>query len=334
MSKFIAIGENIHCTRIFKVGGANVKEVAPGKHAITYKDGEKTCALVVPEKFVKSADWQAEKIKHCAVAIWQGVYGDKDSGAHYITCKAQEQEKAGASFLDINVDEFSTDVDERVKLMKWTVNIAQKAVKIPVSIDSSNEAILNAGLEAADKSRGKPMVNSVSLERVKAIEVAARHKAVVIASAAGEKGLPASTDEKLSNLAGLMKMLKASGFADDSIYIDPLVFPISTDGNNGKAFLEAVASIRKTYGPAIHISGGFSNVSFGMPARKLINQVFSYLAVENGADGGIVDPVQINEKILQALDPNSESFKLAKALLLGEDEYGMEFISASRDGRI
>jgi 5-methyltetrahydrofolate corrinoid/iron sulfur protein methyltransferase len=129
-------------------------------------------------------------------------------------------------------------------------------------------------------------------------------------------------------------MLKAAGFADDDIYIDPLVFPISTDGNNGKAFLEAVASIRKTYGPAIHISGGFSNVSFGMPARKLINQVFSYLAVENGADGGIVDPIQINAKILQALDPNSESFKLAKALLLGEDEYGMEFISASRDGRI
>ncbi len=334
MAKFIPIGENIHCTRILKVGGANVKEVSPGKHAITYKDGEKSCALVVPEKFLKSADWQAEKVKHCAVAIWQGVYGDKDSGAHYITCKAIEQEKAGASYLDINVDEFSTDVAERVRLMQWTVNVVQKAVKIPISVDSSNEAILNAGLEAADKNRGNPMVNSVSLERVKAIDVAAKYKAVVIASAAGEKGLPSSTEEKLSNLAELMKMLKTAGFADDSIYIDPLVFPISTDGNNGKAFLEAVASIRKTYGPAIHISGGFSNVSFGMPARKLINQVFTYLAVENGADSGIVDPIQINEKMLQNLDANSESFKLAKDLLLGNDEYGMEFISASRDGRI
>jgi 5-methyltetrahydrofolate--homocysteine methyltransferase len=208
--------------------------------------------------------------------------------------------------------------------MKWTVGIVQKAVKTPVSVDSSNEAILNAGLEVTDKSRGKPMVNSVSLERVSAIDIAAKHKAVVIASAAGEKGLPSSTEEKLANLAELMKKLKSAGFADDDIYIDPLVFPISTDGNNGKAFLEAVSAIRKTYGPAIHISGGFSNVSFGMPARKLMN----------GADSGIVDSMQINENILRKMDTNSEGFKLAKALLLGEDEYGMEFITASRDGRI
>lgn len=71
-----------------------------------------------------------------------------------------------------------------------------------------------------------------------------------------------------------------------------------------------------------------------MPARKLINQVFTWLAVEAGADSGIVDPMQINAKILDSLDTNADTFKLARALLTGEDEFGAEFISAHREGKL
>jgi 5-methyltetrahydrofolate--homocysteine methyltransferase len=336
--KFIVVGENIHCTRILKVGGKSVADIGGGKHAIIYKAGSQTKQLPIPEVFTKTADWQNEKIKHCAVAIWQGNHGDaagKAAGIDYLQNMAKQQEAADAAFLDINVDEFSTDVAERVKLMKWTVGVVQQTVKIPVSVDSSNAEILRAGLEAADKSRGKPMVNSVSLERVSSIPVAAEFKASVIASAAGERDLPCTTEGRLANLDRLMQKLKAAGFDNnDRIYIDPLVFPISTDGNNGKAFLEAVSAIRTKYGKEIHISGGLSNVSFGMPSRKLINQVFSWLAVQAGADGGIVDPAQINKSILEGLDEQSEGFKLAKSLLLGEDEFGMNFITAAREGQI
>jgi 5-methyltetrahydrofolate--homocysteine methyltransferase len=268
------------------------------------------------------------------VAIWQGNYGDKAAGTDYIQNLAREQEAAGATYLDINVDEFSTDQEEKIGMMKWTVDIVQKAVKIPVSVDSSNTEILRAGLQASDKSRGRPMVNSVSLERVPAIQVAAEFKAVVIASAAGEKGLPANTDERLANLDRLMPKLQAAGFDKSAIHVDPLVFPISTDPANGKGFLSAVSAVRQKFGKEIHIVAGLSNVSFGMPNRKLINQVFSWLACEAGADGGIVDPLQINKNILNGMDENSEGFKLAKALLLGEDEFGMNYISASREGRI
>jgi 5-methyltetrahydrofolate--homocysteine methyltransferase len=336
--RFIVVGENIHCTRILKVGGKSVVDVGGGKHAIVYKAGAQDKQLPVPEIFTKTAGWQDGKVKHCAVGIWQGVYGDsaaKAAGIDYIQNMAKQQEKTGAAFLDINVDEFSTDVAERVKLMKWTVDIVQKAVKIPVSVDSSNTDILRAGLEASDKSRARPMVNSVSLERANAIAVAAEFKASVIASAAGEKDLPSSTTGRLENLGTLMRKLKDAGFDSyDRIYIDPLVFPISTDGNNGKGFLDAVSAARAKYGNDIHICAGLSNVSFGMPSRKIINQVFAWLAVEAGADGGIVDPAQINGKILEGLDTESEGFKLAKALLLGEDEFGMNFISAAREGKI
>jgi hypothetical protein len=334
VSKFIAVGENVHCTRIYKVGGQFVKAGSDGRFAVLYRADGKPAQLAIPDAFTKTADWQNGKLKHCAVGIWQGNYGDRQAGAAYIGALARQQEAAGAAYLDINVDEFSTDTDEKIRMMKWTVDTVQKAVAIPASIDSSNTDILRAGLEACDPARGRPLVNSVSLERADAIQVAAAFKAVVIASAAGEKGLPSSNEERMANIERLMSNLRTVGFEDADIHVDPLVFPISTDGLNGRRFLETVSAVRAKYGPAIHIVAGLSNVSFGMPNRKLINQVFSWLAVEAGADGGIVDPMQINAEILSALDTQSEGFKLARALLLGEDEFGAEYIQASRDGRI
>lgn len=336
ISKFISVGENIHCTRVYKTDGQFVRKDGP-QPAILYKSGGKAKELPVPESFLQGADWAQGRVKHCAAAVWQGLHGtpeNRAAGVDYVESQARRQEAAGASYLDINVDEFTTDTEERIKAMLWAVGVAQKVTRIPMSIDSSNTDILDAGLKACDPARGRPMVNSVSLERASAVEVARKHRAVVIASAAGEKDLPTTVEEKLANLDRLMPRLAAEGFEPEAIHVDPLVFPISVDGLNGRRFIDSVAAIRAKYGPKIHIVAGLSNVSFGMPNRKLINQTFTHLAVEAGADGGIVDPFQLNLEVLNALDIDSEGYKLARALLLGEDEYGMEFISASRDGRI
>ncbi len=337
IEKFIGVGENIHCTRIYKVGGKFCVE-SDGTYVINYKTADGAAELVVPECFTGDANWAAGKVKHCAVAIWQGLYGEDDAakaaGVDYLQCLARKQEAAGATYLDINVDEFSTDVDQRVALMKWTVDVVQKACNLPVSVDSSNLDILSAGLEMADPARARPMVNSVSLERTEAISVAAEYNAVVIASAAGEADLPQSCEERMANFARLVPMLADAGLKGSDLHFDPLVFPISTDGANGVRFLDTVKALRETYGDEIHIVGGLSNISFGMPVRKLINQVYVLMAVEAGADGGIVDPMQINAKILSAIDQDTEAVKLARALLNGEDDFGMEYITASRDGRL
>ncbi|MEI6562860.1 MAG: dihydropteroate synthase [bacterium] len=337
MNKLIVVGENIHCTRVYKVAGNFVKPLDQGGFAVAY--GGKTDArlLPIPSHFLKTADWESGKIKHCAVAVWQGLYGDasgKAAAVDYLQYLARRQEFADASFLDVNVDEFSTDIPERCRAIKWVAGVVQETCKLPLSIDSSNPAILRAGLEACDPKRGHPMVNSVSLERHESIPVAAEFKAVVIASAAGEKDLPSNTEQRLANIKRLMPMLDKVGIRGGDVFVDPLVFPIATDSNNAQAFIEAVSAIRKTYGPEIHISGGLSNVSFGMPARKLINQVFTWMVVEAGGDSGILDPLQMNAKILAAVDTTSESFKLAQALLTGEDMFGAEFISAHREGKL
>jgi hypothetical protein len=336
-TKFIVIGENIHCTRVFKREGKLIEKIDGGIEAIVYSGADgKPRHLPIPKRFQETADWEAGKVKHCAVAIWQGMYGDplgKKCGVDYLQALARKQAAADASFLDVNVDEFGSDVAEKVKAMKWTCQVVQQATPVPLSIDSSNPEILRAGLQSCEAAKGQPMVNSVSLERVASIAVSAEFKAAVVASAAGEAGLPTTTEERMQNLDRLMPMLKKAGIADESIYVDPLVFPIAVDSNNGPSFIEAVAAVHAKY-PKVHIVGGLSNISFGMPARKLINQVFTYLCVEKGGDGGIVDPLQINGKILAATNTQSEAFKLAKALLMGEDAFGVEFITAHRDGKL
>ncbi|MBU0714936.1 MAG: dihydropteroate synthase [Verrucomicrobia bacterium] len=331
---FIVIGENIHCTRVLKRDGNLVDAAA---HVIRYDDAGKKKTLPIPEILLKSADWENGKIKHCVAAIWQGLYGQgpaQEAGRDYLRVMAAKQEKAGASFLDVNVDEFSMDLPERIKAMQWTAALVQGASRLPLSIDSSNSDIMRAGLKACEQARGRPMVNSISLERIGLLGAVAEYQPAVVASAAGENGLPANTEERLDNLGRLIPQLTAKGIQMDWIHVDPLVYTISTEANNGKMFLDAVQAIRAKYGPAVHIIGGLSNVSFGMPARKLINQVFAYLAVEAGGDGGIVDPLQINAKILQGLDTKAEPFQLAKALLLGTDDFGMNFIAAHRAGKL
>jgi len=337
MKKLIVVGENIHCTRMYKVGGNFVIPSDKGGYVVVYGGKADVRTLPIPAHFLNMADWEAGKIKHCAVAVWQGLYGDavgKAAAMDYLRYLALRQERAEASFLDVNVDEFSTDIDERCRAIKWVAEVVQATATIPLSIDSSNPAILRAGLESCDPKRGRPMVNSVSLERLGAISVAAEFKAVVIASAAGEKDLPGNTEERLGNLNRLIALLDQAGICGGDVYVDPLVFPVATDSNNAQSFLDSVVSIRKAYGPDVHITGGLSNVSFGMPARKLINQVFTWMVVEAGGDSGILDPLQMNAKILAAVDPTSESFKLARALLTGEDMFGMEFITAHREGKL
>ena len=335
--KFIAVGENIHCTRIYKVGGEFVKE-SPGKGwDIVYKDGGAQKRLPVPKAFQDSGDWAAGKVKHAAVGIWQGLYGDaagQKAGVEYLHHMVRAQEAHGAHFLDLNVDEFSTEVEERRKVVQWAAKVLQQVASVPLSIDSSNVDILEAGLAACDRSQGKPLVNSVSLERKEAVRAAGAAKAAVIAAAGGEAAMPTSKEERVANVERLMALLTKEGLSAGDIYLDPLVFPVSVDPGNGRLILDSVEALRKKYGAAIHFAPGLSNISYGMPNRKLINRVFTKLGVQRGLDGGIVDPLQINDSALGKLDEGSEPFQLTRAFLLGEDQFGMSYISAVRAGRI
>lgn len=334
---FIVVGENIHCTLVYKTSGTFVKTMGDGTSALRYTEGGKEHTVAIPERFTTSEEWAKGNVKHAAAAMWQGIYGKgeaQQAATAYIEYMARKQQESGAAYLDLNVDEFSTDVAEREKVMRWTAGIMQKASTLPLSVDSSNMRILEAGLSACDRARGKPMVNSVSLERLEALDVAKRYGAVVLAGATGATSMPASVAERLTNLRTLMGHIGKAGIKHADVFFDPLVFPVSVDPSNGLYVIESIRALRKEHGGEVHFAPGLSNISFGMPNRKLLNQVYAWLCREAGMDGAIANPLHINGAILDGLDVKGEQFGLARAFLLAEDQFGIEYISASREGKV
>jgi hypothetical protein len=334
---FTAIGENIHCTRVYKVNGRHVRPQADGSYAIGYRDDGGEQHLPIPQVFTDAGDWKAGKVKHVAVAIHQALNGNSQArgqGRRYLTYMARRQENCGAAFLDLNVDEFSNDPEARREAMTYAAEVLQEASSLPLSIDSAGVELLACGLAACDPGRGRPLLNSVSLEREEAIALAAEAGAAVIAGAGGRERMPVDSEERVANTTALMEKLQSVGLTAEQIYIDPLVMPVSVNPDHGRIVLETLIELRRRYGSATRFAPGLSNISFGMPRRGLLNLVFTDLCLNEGAAGGIVDPLQINAETLAALDSGSESYRLAAAFLTGEDSFGMSFIAAVREGRI
>lgn len=330
---FIIVGENIHCTRIRLTSGKFVETASDGSSALIFAENGSPARLPIPQSVIESENWTSGKVRHVAVAIQQGLYGneqEKEAGRRYVQAMARAQEASGAFFLDLNVDEFSTDREEKIRAMEWVASVVQAETAIPLSIDSSDQDILEAGLKACDPAKGSPMVNSVSLERADFIPAAARAKACIIAGATGAEKMPESVEDRMANIAELMEKLETAGFSRDQVYLDPLVYPASVDVNNAVMMIEAIRALREAWGPEIHFAPGLSNISYGFPRRAVINQVFAGLCRDAGCDGGIVDPMQINDAVLDSIDYNEERFRLARDLLEGRDEFGMEYITAMR----
>ena len=131
-------------------------------------------------------------------------------------------------------------------------------------------------------------------------------------TAAGERGMPDGAEARVANASRMVEAALARGFSPGDLYIDPLVFPISVDSGFGRHCLDAIRALRARYGADIHITGGMSNVSFGLPARRLLNDIFVLLAVEAGADGGILDPVASPAEAILAIDRDDPRYRLAE----------------------
>jgi 5-methyltetrahydrofolate--homocysteine methyltransferase len=145
----------------------------------------------------------------------------------------------------------------------------------------------------------------------------------IIALCLGEAGPPNTAEERVTHASHLVDLLTANGYALDDIYVDGCVLPVSTGPEHGKGLLDAVGQITARY-PGVHASAGVSNVSFGLPLRKLLNETFAVLLMARGLDAGIVDPCDAQ---LMA------SIRAAEALL-GRDEYCANYLRAFREGKL
>ena len=332
----IVIGENIHCTRVALRKGKRIAE-RDGAEAILYETAEgEERALPVTAEAKRTKDYEEGRVKHVQVAIetaMETAAGDPAEGLRYIEAQVRHQERAGAAFLDLNVDEIAPKLSVQTGAMTWLSATVQGMTELPISVDSSSVDVIRAGLEAIAPAKARPMLNSASLERLDALDLAREHDCRVVVTAAGEKGMPDGADERVANASRMVEAALDRGFALGDLYVDPLVFPISVDSRFGNHCFDAIRALRARFGDEVHITGGMSNVSFGLPARKLLNEMFVLLAVEAGADGGIMDPVASPPEAILAIDRTEPNYKLAEDVLMGRDEHCMAYIRAWRKSR-
>jgi len=240
--------------------------------------------------------------------------------AAFIQDIAKKQVAAGATYVDVNA---GTRVYDEPEALAWLVETVQAAVDAPLCIDSPNPKAIAAALKVH---RGQAMINSITAEKERYDEIlpmVIEHNARIVALCMDDTGMPETAEQRLKIVEGLYKGLTEAGVKPGDILFDPLVKPISVNTSFGNEVLETIRQIHQSY-PGVHTTCGLSNVSFGLPNRKLLNQAFLVMCMANGMDSVILDP----------LDQNIMSLLISSNSLLGRDDYCMGYLTAHREGRI
>jgi 5-methyltetrahydrofolate--homocysteine methyltransferase len=242
---------------------------------------------------------------------------------------AIRQSEAGSSFIDVCA---SVEPEKEFETLKWMLEIVQSATDTPIAIDSPNPDILVQVLkEGLVKKPG--LVNSVSMEGDKVDKIfplIADSKWEVVALLCDDTGIPKTAQQRKDVFDALMAKAKEYNIAPNRIHIDPLVEMLATSYDKDDedevgiaVVIDVMQYIRSKY-PAIHITGAISNISFNLPARKLVNMAFATLAINAGLDSAVFDPL---DKALLGVIYAAEA-------CVGKDDFCMEYISAHREGII
>lgn len=243
-----------------------------------------------------------------------------DRNAEYIIEDVKKQMAAGANYIDVNA---GARIGHEEGDMKWLLDTIQPIVTVPLTLDSPDPAILEMAFAMVEK---PPMINSISLEkeRFDAMMPFLEGKACrVIALCMDDDGMPETSSDILGRAETLVAELNKIGIKTADIYVDPLVQPISTDSNKGVMVLDAVRTIKAKF-PQVHITGGLSNISYGLPQRHIINRTFVALMMDAGMDSAIMDP--LDKKIMASIRTAD--------MLLGHDPFCMNYLKGVRSGAI
>ena len=227
-----------------------------------------------------------------------------------------DQIAGGAMMLDVNMG--APLVDEAA-LLAEAVRLIQRLSDVPLCIDSSIVEALEAGLAAYE---GKALVNSVTAEdeRMEMIlPLVKQYGAAVIALPNDDKEIPEDPQRRFELTEYIVEKATGTyGIPIEDIVIDPLAMPIGADSQMVVRTLETIHLIADRIG--VNMTLGASNVSFGMPDRHTLNSVFLPMAMGAGLTSAIMD----------ARTPSIVTAVKAGDLMLGNDEWGMAWISAHR----
>jgi 5-methyltetrahydrofolate--homocysteine methyltransferase len=235
--------------------------------------------------------------------------GDRE----YVAQLATRQVAAGADVLDINVGVPGLD---EVALLPEIVSLVAQTVDVPLCLDSASADALAAAVAVAP---GKPLINSVNGEEASLnaiLPIVADRGAAVIALTMDDDGIPHDAQERVAIAGKIIERAAQTGIPVDDIVIDPLVLTVGADSKAATVTLRTIELVQEEFG--VNINLGASNVSFGLPERRTINEAFLALAASAGANCVITDPMK-HTLTIRAID-----------LLLGRDDYGSRYIGHYR----
>ncbi len=233
-----------------------------------------------------------------------------------ISTIAKNQADSGADYIDVNAGIPSVN---EIESIKWLIQIVQQETDKPCSIDSPNPLAIEAALSVH---RGTPIINSISLEKnryERIISVIAGTNIKVIALCMSDEGMPQTVDDRLKIAHKLINGLTKNGILIENIFVDPLVQPISVNSTFGFEFLNSIEEIVSAF-PGVHTACGLSNISYGLPERKLLNRAFMVMAIAKGLDTVIVNP----------LDKAMMRNIIVSETLIGRDNYCINYLKSYR----
>jgi 5-methyltetrahydrofolate--homocysteine methyltransferase len=204
----------------------------------------------------------------------------------YVLREAVSQAEAGAHVLDVNVGVPGLD---EAAVLDATVQAVQGVTDLPIQIDTSDPVALERALRHVN---GKPLVNSVNgkEESMRAVlPLVAKYGGAVVALTLDEAGIPSTAEGRVAIARKILARGAEYGLVPSDFVIDVLCLAVSADANSANVVLESLRRVRDELGCRTVL--GVSNISFGLPARPLLNGAFYTLAMGAGLSAAIVNPL-------------------------------------------
>ncbi|KAA2316946.1 methyltetrahydrofolate cobalamin methyltransferase [Pseudooceanicola sediminis] len=235
---------------------------------------------------------------------------------------ALAQVACGAAVLDVNAgvvyNSNPNPNETEPPLMRAVIELVQGLVDVPLCIDSSVPAALEAGLAAAN---GRPLVNSVTGEEERlelVLPLIKKYNVPVVAISNDDTGISEDPEVRFAVAKKIVERAADFGIPAHDIVVDPLVMPIGAMATAGHQVFALVRKLREELG--VNTTCGASNISFGLPNRHGVNAAFLPMAIASGMTSAIMNPLR---------QPEMEAVKAAN-LLMNNDANGGEWIRFAR----
>lgn len=263
---------------------AKLDELRRGRKALRRENKYKTAVCSSTKVvYIDGVKVIGERINPTGKKAMKQALMDRDFD--YIATQTIEQTEAGADILDVNTG--LPQIDER-QMLTDTVKYIQSITDLPLQIDCSKPEAIESALRYYN---GKPIVNSVNAEEKSLsaiLPLVAKYGASVVGLTIDEKGVPETVEERVRLAEKIIARAKSYGIREEDVYIDCLTLTVSAQPEQALNTLKAIGILKSKYN--IKTVLGVSNISFGLPARQIINTAFLTMAMQAGLDLPILNP--------------------------------------------